>query len=84
MKVKFSDYEDAFTQAEQCIREQCSGYNLVCSSDVRGSVPNEVYVKLVSVFWEEYHNCWASVNDMHLYINFHRDADFTAFLLRWS
>lgn len=84
MKVNFDGYQEAFNRADQYIKEQCPGYNLVCSPDIRKSVPNKIYVRLVSAFWEEYYDCRISLDDTNLYIHFRRPQDLTAFLLKWS
>jgi hypothetical protein len=84
MKVNFDDYEDAFSRADQYIKEQCSGYNKVCSPDIRKSVTRRIYVKLVSVFWEEYYDCRVSLDDTNVYMHFRCPQDLTAFLLKWS
>lgn len=84
MKVPVNDFLDAFTRADQHIAKICPTFHKICSYDMRRDIPENVYVKMVSAFWEEYHGCRISSDGMNTYVHFRQRADLTAFLLKWA
>ena len=84
MKVTYYKFRDAFHHAERHMAKQCPAYAKICSHDNSRSMPKQVYVKIVSAFWEEYLGHRITCNDTEAWIHFRDRADLSAFLLRWS